>query len=584
MNYSPPAAPAVRDMLDRILASETFSRSERARSLLSYIVTRAEAGEADLLKGYAIAVDVFGKDSAFDASTDAVVRVQAGRLRELLVRYYETEGCSDPIRIVIPRGSYVPNYETGDGEPAAVVPPANLLPDPSESADDRSGEEPGAVSSPPVRSPGAGQIRLLWAAFGLLAMLVVAVAYRADPVDFASVGFENRPIRDQQATGDAGVAAMDALPTLYIHAQGSDPAVANVARVLRSAFAGFDTIAMIGGDPPAVDQGKSGSPDGFVLSVARGIAFDGVVLELQSLGSGKVLLNRRLPQALTGPQQIESPVAAIATSIAPTTGVIYGYLRQSGVKPGLTDCLIRSNAYYMNQTAQRHLDAYRCLEGLAAANSRSPLVYSELSALTVEARTNGFAYPAAPTDELAMNLARRSVQLGPASPFAHRAMGFLYSRKGDTVESVRWMGKAYQFNIYDLSMAASYGYALVFAGNYQDGATVLQHAVEASSAHPTWWDYSLFLAKFMLDDRLSAARASDALVSPRKWHYLAAQLVAARARGEGQRAEALVSEIAAAYPKFAADPAAMFRQSNYPGDLAVKFSEALRTAGLGRQS
>ena len=46
MNSSPPAAPAVRDMLDRILASETFSRSERARSLLSYIVTRAEAGEA----------------------------------------------------------------------------------------------------------------------------------------------------------------------------------------------------------------------------------------------------------------------------------------------------------------------------------------------------------------------------------------------------------------------------------------------------------------------------------------------------------------------------------------------------------
>ena len=111
MRHDPPAAPAVRDELERILSSETFKRSERARELLSYLVAREQLGEAERLKGYAIAVDVFGKDSEFDSSTDAVVRVQAGRLRELLTQYYAAEGRSDPIRLVIPRGSYVPAYE-----------------------------------------------------------------------------------------------------------------------------------------------------------------------------------------------------------------------------------------------------------------------------------------------------------------------------------------------------------------------------------------------------------------------------------------------------------------------------------------
>jgi hypothetical protein len=88
----------VRDELERILSSDTFKRSERARELLSYLVGREQVGEAERLKGYAIAVDVFGRDSEFDSSTDAVVRVQAGRLRELLAHYYAAEGRHDPIR------------------------------------------------------------------------------------------------------------------------------------------------------------------------------------------------------------------------------------------------------------------------------------------------------------------------------------------------------------------------------------------------------------------------------------------------------------------------------------------------------
>ena len=71
MQHATPAAPAVRETLERLLASQTFGRSERARKLLRYLVEREQAGEGDRLKGFSIAMDVFGKDGDFDPSTDA---------------------------------------------------------------------------------------------------------------------------------------------------------------------------------------------------------------------------------------------------------------------------------------------------------------------------------------------------------------------------------------------------------------------------------------------------------------------------------------------------------------------------------
>ena len=129
------------------------------------------------------------------------------------------------------------------------------------------------------------------------------------------------------------------------------------------------------------------------------------------------------------------------------------------------------------------------------------------------------------------------------------------------------MRKAYELNTYDLSMAAAYGYALVFSGDYREGAAILQRAVDASSAHPTWWDYGLFLAEFMLDDMDKASRAADALLMPKKSHYLAARLDRRAVARRPSAGGALAAELVGTYPKFAADPCAMFKSATIPPDL-----------------
>jgi predicted Zn-dependent protease len=152
---------------------------------------------------------------------------------------------------------------------------------------------------------------------------------------------------------------------------------------------------------------------------------------------------------------------------------------------------------------------------------------------------------------------------------------------GNKSEAIGWMRKAYELNPFDLSGAASYGYALVFSGNYQEGAVVLQRAVDTSTVHPCWWDYSLFLARFMTGEIDKASQAADALSIQKKWQYVAAQLVAAHAQGDEERAGELVAQLVSSYPKFAANPEAAFQDDNYPPELALKFVDALRAAGIG---
>jgi hypothetical protein len=65
-----------------------------------------------------VAVEVLGRRESFDASKDSIVRIQAGRLRRALERYYASCSGHDPVKIEIPKGSYVPTFhKLSTGEP-----------------------------------------------------------------------------------------------------------------------------------------------------------------------------------------------------------------------------------------------------------------------------------------------------------------------------------------------------------------------------------------------------------------------------------------------------------------------------------
>ena len=121
-----PAREEVRSQLERILGSQAFSRSDRMRELLRYVVETAIDGDPTQLKELTLAVDVFGKPMDFDVRLNPIVRVEARRLRARLLEYYSQEGQSDPVVIELPRGGYTPQFHRSASVKTPAPPDSEL--------------------------------------------------------------------------------------------------------------------------------------------------------------------------------------------------------------------------------------------------------------------------------------------------------------------------------------------------------------------------------------------------------------------------------------------------------------------------
>lgn len=100
-----------RAELRSVLESPHFVRAPKLARLLSYLCENFFSGHAGQIKEYSIGVDVFGRGESFDQNTDSIVRVEANRLRKRLAEYYSTDGARHRLKISIPVGQYVPEFE-----------------------------------------------------------------------------------------------------------------------------------------------------------------------------------------------------------------------------------------------------------------------------------------------------------------------------------------------------------------------------------------------------------------------------------------------------------------------------------------
>ncbi|MBX9466239.1 MAG: hypothetical protein KL840_25225 [Aquamicrobium sp.] len=560
-----PPADQVRDALERILASEVFARSERARDLLRYLIEQDLAGNADRLKGYSIAVDVFHKDDRFDPATDTVVRVQAGRLRDLLQQYYDGDGADDPLHIAVPRGSYVPEYSFADPAAACAAEAATTV-------QVNAGKPAGRPRTLPLIA-----ITLL-----LLAVLGGVASYRAFAPSFAEGGGARAVQRAAAPFGlsdTTGSVPGDLLPSIYMSVEAGDYGGERMAAAVRRGLSGFDTVHVIAPPMQPGESGKARRTD-FLFVIGEASEPDQVHVELQNVVTGKVILSRNLAIARRDQAALEDMVADLLTSVASVSGALYADLAESRAETPLARCLALNEAFYRDQEPTAHRTAYECFEDLRKARVSSALTYAELAALHMQSIVNRYDYPEQPSEQQALEYARQAVQLAPNSPSAHRSMGYVLSRTANLGEALRWTRKAYELNEFDLGMAAAYGYALIFAGDYAAGTPILHRAVMAASAHPTWWDYGLFLGQFMLGDMEAASNAVSPLGSSDRAHYIAARLIAAHELGESQKAAALLARLRQGNSVFAANPEAFFQKGNYPESLTSRLVETLRAAGL----
>jgi TolB-like protein len=107
----------VRALLSAMLNSDEFSGAVRMRKLLSYLVEMMLSRTSDLNE-YMIGIAVFARHPAtYNTGDDPIVRVQVGRLRARLRRYYEAARHAE-LELSIPLGSYMPMLRRQRAAPA----------------------------------------------------------------------------------------------------------------------------------------------------------------------------------------------------------------------------------------------------------------------------------------------------------------------------------------------------------------------------------------------------------------------------------------------------------------------------------
>ena len=251
-----PLPTAVRLEMDRILASPEFSKAKRSARLLHFLVERTLKGQAETLKEFVIAVEVFDRDQTFDPRIDSLVRVEAARLRTRLKGFYERVTPGD-IRIELHAGSYVPGF----------VRPKEDLPS----------ESPKLASNP----------RLPWLGIGT-ALIVIASAGLCTYLVRSPIPQEFRIVNAHRLTAYSGITAYGALgPDSKWIICSSDRGDNKELHLWRYSLDGGEPLQLTSG--PQNDMAPTVSPDGKWIAFESGYKPGGIYL-IPSNGGERALV------------------------------------------------------------------------------------------------------------------------------------------------------------------------------------------------------------------------------------------------------------------------------------------------------
>src|SRR6266481_8036586 len=109
------------EQLERIVRSKHFRNSKRYPTFLRFVVEQTLAGKIEGLKERTLGVDVFARPNHYDTNEDPIVRVTAGEIRKRIAQYYQEPGHEREIKLLLPSGSYVPQFYP----PEIAIPPVS---------------------------------------------------------------------------------------------------------------------------------------------------------------------------------------------------------------------------------------------------------------------------------------------------------------------------------------------------------------------------------------------------------------------------------------------------------------------------
>ena len=120
------AAGQREELVRRVASSSTFERSPRLRAFFLHVCRCALDNQPEAATEQQIGIHVYDRPPGYNPNEDNIVRSQARLLRMKLEHHFATQGKDEPFVITIPKGHYLPVFETRSEEP--VTPPGVPVP------------------------------------------------------------------------------------------------------------------------------------------------------------------------------------------------------------------------------------------------------------------------------------------------------------------------------------------------------------------------------------------------------------------------------------------------------------------------
>lgn len=511
----------IRAELGRILSHSEFEASERLRGFLTFVVEESLAGRAEQIGQRRIARRVFDRGDAFDPGQDPVVRVEAGRLRRRLERYYYVAGEQNPIRIDIPKGRYAPRFSRrDDGRGVASSRSERSLP-----------RDPGpTVAIVPFRNLN-GDAQASFFGAGLVAELVAEV---------------NRYER---------VVAVPA-QSLGVHG-GTDEGSGN-ARFLVEGSVRRDDVEMK-----------------IVVHLTD-------TLRVRHLWSESYKVPLDASHLIEVQEDLARDLMA---AVADEYGVISRRLeRESQGKPpaelSTYEALLRYHHYLLVMTPEAGADTF---QSLVQATEREPgygPAWAALANLHVHAwlfDRPGFEDPLS----TALQHAKRGASLAPESQLARTILAYLHLLRGEVDRFTAEAEVALALNPGSPNYTGSIGYLFALAGEYDRGEALLEAAFASGLRQPSWFHHGLFAIHFARGRYEDAYATMERAFPPVGFWDALLRAAALGKLGRGDEARRDVAEVRRIKPDLGKKIEEMLARTPIPGEVRAELLDGLRRAGFG---